>query len=473
MRRLRVDVVVFLVGALGISAGCSSTSSSGEDAATGSGGRDAGSEAGRGGAGTGGRGTGGSTGFGGSIGTGGATASGGASGMGGLMTGSGGASATGGSASGGIGGHGGIGGATGGATGIGGVGGATGGATGIGGKAGGGGAPATGGHGGATGGVGGAPVGGASGHGGATGGVGGGGTTGGGGGGVAGAAAGGAGGIGGAGGAGGAGPNDRGAYLVNSVLGCAGCHTPTGGPALSGHDCFVSRGTSCLSSANLTNDDTGLKMFTDQQIKDAIRKGQDPDGSGKYLSSVMPYYQFANLTDADTSAIVAYLRTVPAVVHQVAAPTAPYDVAPTAPEWAPVAPSALPAASTATGPTNGKYLASLVCVTCHTVDATVTAGMPNHIDATKAFQGGLIVTATVNGVAKMVQSANLTPDATGLMGWNVSEIATAITMGTDKNGATICGMRALPNLNSSDAIDIGSYLVSIPPVASTITMMCQ
>jgi hypothetical protein len=471
MRRLRVDVVVFLVGALVISAGCSSTSSPGEDAATGSGGRDAGSEAGRGGAGTGGRGTGGSIGAGGStgaggsisaggsIGTGGATASGGVSGTGGLMTGSGGASATGGSASGGSGGHGGSGGASGGSTGIGG-------------KGGGGGAPATGGRGG----VGGAPAGGASGHGGTTGGVGGGGTTGGGGGGMAGAAPGGAGGAGGAGGmsgAGGAGPNDRGAYLVNSVLGCAGCHTPTGGPALSGHDCFVSRGTSCLSSANLTNDDTGLKKFTDQQIKDAIQKGQDPDGGGKYLSSVMPYYQFANLTDADTSAIVTYLRTVPAVVHQVAAPTPPYDVAPTAPEWAPVAPSALPAASTAVGPTNGKYLASLVCVTCHTVDATVAVGMPTHIDPTKAFQGGLIVTATVNGVAKMVQSANLTPDATGLMGWNVSEIATAITTDIDKNGATICGMRALANLNLSDAIDIGSYLASIPPVPSSLTMTCQ
>jgi mono/diheme cytochrome c family protein len=311
--------------------------------------------------------------------------------------------------------------------------------------------------------VGGTPTGGAPGHGGATGGVAGGG-------GATGAASGGAGGIG---GVGGAGPNDRGAYLVNSVLGCAGCHTPTGGTPLSGHDCFVTKGTSCLSSANLTNDDTGLKKFTDQQIKDAIRKGQDPDGGGKYLFSVMPYYQYANLTDADTDAIVAFLRTVPPVVHQVAPPTAPYDVAPTAPEWAPVAPSALPPASTALGPTNGKYLASLVCVTCHTVDAAAVTGMPTHIDATKAFQGGLVVTATVNAAPKMVQSANLTPDATGLMGWNVSEIAAAITTGKDKNGATICGMRALANLNPSDAIDIGSYLSSIPPVASTITMTCQ
>jgi hypothetical protein len=247
-----------------------------------------------------------------------------------------------------------------------------------------------------------------------------------------------------------------------------------GGPPLSGRDCFRSN-PGCLSSANLTNDDTGLKKLSDQQIKDAIRKGMDPGAQGKYLFSVMPSYQFANLSDADADAIVAYLRSVPGVVHAVQANVNPWDVQPVAPEWLPVIPSELPAASTAVGPANGKYLATLACVTCHTVEATVITGMPRHIDATKAFQGGLLITnvAIPGGGTKTVQSANLTPDATGLMSWNVSQIATAITAGKDKNGATICGMRALGMLNPSDATDIGSYLLSIPPVANTITMTCQ
>ena len=97
----------------------------------------------------------------------------------------------------------------------------------------------------------------------------------------------------------------------------------------------------------------------------------------------------------------------------------------------------------------------------------------DDIDATKAFQGGKTVNATVNGTAKTVQTSNLTPDATGLMSWNVSQIATAITAGKDKNGATICGMRALANMSSSDAIDIGTYLLGIPAVANAITMTCQ
>jgi hypothetical protein len=288
-------------------------------------------------------------------------------------------------------------------------------------------------------------------------------------------AAGGAGGSSGAAGAGGGVVVDpvvaRGEYLVRNVLGCSGCHTPQGGAFLSGTDCFVKSGTSCLSSGNLTNDDTGLKMLTDAQIKDAFTKGVDPDDSTKFLFATMPYYQFKNLTDGDANAVVAFLRTVPGVSRTPQANTAPYDVQPAAAEWQAVAPADLPASSGAAGPTNGKYLATLVCATCHTVE--VNAASPRRIDATKAFQGGKVVSATVNGTAKMVQTSNLTPDATGLMTWNTTQIAAAITTAKDKNGTAICGMRALPNMTPSDASDIGTYLLSIPAVANTITMTCQ
>jgi hypothetical protein len=363
---------------------------------------------------------------------------------------------------------GGVAGATAGGSGSTNVGGATAGTAGTvagaGGAAGLGGAAA--GAGGAAAGAGGTAVAGAGGHagsagsGGAAAGVGG----------VAGAAGAAGGGIAGAGGAGGSSLSPlaaRGQYLVTSVLGCTGCHTAQ----LGGTDCFAKSGaTGCLSSANLTNDPTGLMGFSDQQIKDAITKGVSPRDPSKYLFSNMPYYQFAPLSDQDASAIVAYLRVVPGVSHTVQAATAPFDVRPTAPDWAPVDPAALPAASGAAGPANGKYLATLACVTCHTVNAT---GSPVHIDAAKAFQGGKVVTPTVNGVAKSVETANLTPHATGLMSWNVSQIAAAITTAKDKNGVAICGMRALANMTTSDAIDIGTYLLGIPAVANTLTMTCQ
>jgi hypothetical protein len=284
----------------------------------------------------------------------------------------------------------------------------------------------------------------------------------------------------------------RGQYLVNGVLGCQGCHAAQ----LSGVDCFVktapaTAGTAgvggngaagaggaggagvmpCLSSANLTNDASGIKNLTDQQVKDAFTKGMDPDATGKFLFATMPYYQFGTLSSDDADAIVAYLRTVPGVSHTVQANTAPYDVQPSSPEWAAVDPTALPAAGSATGAANGKYLATLACATCHTV--TVSGANPLHIDATKAFQGGKVVNATVNGTSKSVQTWNLTPDATGIMGWTAAQVATAITTDKDNTGATICGMRALANMTSSDATDIGSYLLGIPAVANTITMTCQ
>jgi mono/diheme cytochrome c family protein len=246
-----------------------------------------------------------------------------------------------------------------------------------------------------------------------------------------------------------------------------------GGAQFSGVDCFVNAnsGADCLSSPNLTDDTTGLKNFTKQQIEDAFRLGKDPEDATKYLFATMPYYQFANLSNDDADAIVAFLRTLPAVVHEPQANAGIYAVQPAAPQNAPVNPANLPGASPVAGPTNGKYLATLVCVTCHTVDTAATT--PKIIDATKAFQGGKIVNATVANVAKMVQTSNLTPDATGLMSWNVTQVAAAITTAKDKNGAAICGMRALANMTPSDATDIGTYLLAMPPVANTITMTCQ
>ncbi len=239
---------------------------------------------------------------------------------------------------------------------------------------------------------------------------------------------------------------------------------------LAGRDCFVKNGCDCLSSANLTNDDTGLKKLTDQQIKDAFTKGNDPDEAGAYLFATMPYYQFSALSDDDANAIVKYLRSVPAVHNEPADNTGIYATQPTAPQNAGVALADLPN-GTGTGAVNGKYMATLTCVTCHTVDATVTAGMPKHIDATKAFQGGKLVNATMP--TQTVQTSNLTPDATGIMGWTAADVVKAIKMAKDKTDKAICGMRAIAGMTDADATDIGTYLTTIPAVANSITMVCM
>lgn len=290
------------------------------------------------------------------------------------------------------------------------------------------------------------------------------------------------------------GPAARGQYLVKNVLGCAGCHTPQlaggggvdNGKFLAGNDCFAKDSSGgCLASANLTNDETGLKNLSDTQIKDAIRKGLDPepsaDGGIQYLFAQMPYYQFANLSDDDANAIVAYLRTVPAVSHE-ASNTGTFATQPSSPQWAPVAPSALPNAVAVDGGStsvaNGKYLATLACVTCHTVNTSATA--PLQLDATKAFQGGKKYNTSIAGpdggsVTKEIQSSNLTPDTTGLKGWTAAQIVTAIKSGQDEAGRTICSpMRPLPGISAQDATDIANYLLGIPALPNpSITETCE
>jgi len=289
------------------------------------------------------------------------------------------------------------------------------------------------------------------------------------------------------------GPAARGQYLVKNVLGCVGCHTPQlagGGGAdnsrfLAGVECFAKDSTGgCLNSANLTNDGTGLKDMTDNQIKNALTKGIDPepgaDGGIQYLFAQMPYYQFANLTDDDANAIVTYLRTVPAVAHE-AANTGTFTTQPSTPQWASVTLAALPNAAGLDGGTagraNGKYLATLACATCHTPNTAATA--PLQLDATKAFQGGKKYSTTLatdgGSLTKEIQSSNLTPDSTGLNNWTPSQIVTAIKAGKDEAGRTICSpMRSLPGITDQDATDIANYLLGIPAVANpNITETCE
>ena len=54
----------------------------------------------------------------------------------------------------------------------------------------------------------------------------------------------------------------------------------------------------------------------------------------------------------------------------------------------------------------------------------------------------------------------------------LSGIVMLVKLSKDKNAKSICGMRALANMTISDATDIGTYLLSIPAVANTITMVC-
>ena len=111
----------------------------------------------------------------------------------------------------------------------------------------------------------------------------------------------------------------RGEYLAK-IMDCGGCHTPgaLGGKPdfarfLGGADIgFRIPGAGVVYPPNLTPDpDAGLGRWTDTQIARAVKHGERPDG--RKLIPVMPWPSYSALTDADAAALVAYLRTIPAI----------------------------------------------------------------------------------------------------------------------------------------------------------------
>ena len=125
---------------------------------------------------------------------------------------------------------------------------------------------------------------------------------------------------------------ERGKYLV-TIAGCNDCHTPgyfLGKPdfshTLGGSDVgFGVPGVGTFVGANLTSDkETGLGGWTDDQIIAAFTKGMRPDG--RKLAPMMPYEGLSHLSQDDAHAIVAYLRSLPAVKHAVPGPFGPKEV---------------------------------------------------------------------------------------------------------------------------------------------------
>jgi mono/diheme cytochrome c family protein len=124
-------------------------------------------------------------------------------------------------------------------------------------------------------------------------------------------------------------PVERGKYLV-TLAGCNDCHTPgffLGNPDmaryLGGSDVgFEIPGLGVFNGRNITPDkETGIGAWTDAQVATAITTGKRPDG--RQLAPIMNYASFSYLAKDDVAAIVAYLRSVPAVNNKVPGPFKP------------------------------------------------------------------------------------------------------------------------------------------------------
>ncbi|MEY4547919.1 MAG: hypothetical protein RL685_4114 [Pseudomonadota bacterium] len=277
----------------------------------------------------------------------------------------------------------------------------------------------------------------------------------------------------------------RGQYLVDHVAACADCHTPRnamGAPIpeqyLAGAECFVRlENGSCLNARNLTNHETGLLNRSNDEIKRMIRDGVRPAATGEEaLFPVMPYYVFHNINDADLDAIVAYLRTVPAVDKAIPRRGVEFDLpGPATPLDPSLIPQPLLNYPEQAAATRGRYLAGEVgiCLECHTKHVMQS---PTVLDYAGLFAGGEEYAV---GLPTVPVSKNLTSDMeTGLGTWTVEEVVKALKEGSDKEGDGLCPpmpagpMGAFGGLTAEDALDIAHYVKSLPPKVNMIADVC-
>lgn len=160
---------------------------------------------------------------------------------------------------------------------------------------------------------------------------------------------------------------------------CADCHSSTGNLPLDGGKANllaqVPMPLGVVWPPNLTPGGP-LKNWSDGQIMRALREGIDANGRPLFG---MPSVAFHNLSDADAEAVVAFLRSQPAVDRTVPArdlsPLAAVFVgigmAPPSTQAPITAPIVAPPAGTAG---YGQYIAnSLGCTDCHGLDLAGTA----------------------------------------------------------------------------------------------------
>lgn len=250
---------------------------------------------------------------------------------------------------------------------------------------------------------------------------------------------------------------ERGAYLMNAVAACGNCHTPFGpqGPDMSAKlsgRLVEDAAHWTVYAPNLTPDvETGIGGWSDAELIRAIREGVRPDGT--VIGPPMPIGLYRGISDADAEAMVAYLRTLPAVKNEL--PDSVYRV-PTPPSWGPpVGQVAAPDPSDLV--TYGAYLAGPVahCMECHSTPGPT--GAPDLENALGA--GGF----AFKGPWGESVSANLTP--AGLGDWSDAEIERAIRTGVSKDGRQLMppmGYGYYANMTDGDMQAIIAYLRSLP-----------
>jgi mono/diheme cytochrome c family protein len=262
----------------------------------------------------------------------------------------------------------------------------------------------------------------------------------------------------------------RGKYLVTAVAHCFECHgdsdfgtglgqpkpgTEGAGQIIRDEDNDYKLLPDAVVVPNITPDkETGAGTWADWQFERAIRHGIGHDG--RKLIDFMPYAFFRSFTDEDVASVIVYIRSLPAVKHQLPKMRVNFEVqTDMLPQMEPVLP---PDASEQLR--HGWYLARVAqCNGCHTPYDEKGAPV-----ADKMFGGGL----HLKGDWGDVVTPNITCHASGISHYDTAMFIKTIRTGRGSAGvrdlATVMPYSYFRRMSDEDLSSIFAFIHSVKPV---------
>jgi mono/diheme cytochrome c family protein len=261
---------------------------------------------------------------------------------------------------------------------------------------------------------------------------------------------------------------ERGRYFANAIVDCKSCHTRRSdvdqtqalSPEWTGGEVFDRRWNlpGALITPNLTPDrETGLGAWTDDEVRRAVRQGLNR--AGEPLFPLMPAHLYQSMADADLTALIAFLRSLPPQkkpTERVTQLDMPRSALPRLPELAgPVA-----APPTEDPVARGKYIVTLAnCITCHSPTAK------GKLLEGRFLAGGVAFTTPFGSFV----SPNITSDPdTGIGRHSDADLVRLFREGTLRNGkqvfANFMPWYVYRNMTDADIAAVIAFLRSAPAI---------
>lgn len=239
----------------------------------------------------------------------------------------------------------------------------------------------------------------------------------------------------------------NGQHLVQSRVGCSGCHDKDFGGGVIIDAPFLGH----WAAPNLTAGKGSVTLeYTASDWDHAVRHGLRRAGR----SSSMPAIEFANLSDHELSDIVAYIRSMP-----------PVDRDPGRVKFGPVFSFVMAFDSSALLAFNVDHQKA------HPVEPPVSAPTAEYgehiVQVCRGCHGANLSGGKIRGDPNMPIVANLTPHETGLKDWTEEDFIRALREGKRKDGRQLSGYmpwKAYGQMSDAELKAIWAYLRTVPPV---------